>query len=59
MSRDNSGMIVVKCTRLFNHLLISITGAQRSFMTTGKQWNQISANFKDVKLHLKNHVMLR
>lgn len=47
LSSDNSGMIVVKCSRLFNHLLISITGAQRSFMTTRKQWNQLSANFKD------------
>ena len=37
LSSDNSGVIVVKCTRLFNHLLISITGAQRPFMTTGKQ----------------------
>ena len=58
LSSDNSGVIVVKCTRLFNHLLISITGAQRPFMTTGKQWNQLSANFKDVKLCLKNHIML-
>ena len=37
LSSDNSGMIAVKCTRLFNHLLISITGAQQPFMTTGKQ----------------------
>ena len=53
LSSDNSEMIVVKCLRLFNHFLISITGAQRSFMTTRKQWNQLSANFKDAQLRLK------
>ena len=54
LSSDDSEMIVVKCSRLFNHFLISITGAQRSFMTTRKQWNQLSANFKDAQLRLKN-----
>ena len=33
-------------------------GSNRIESTTGKQWNQLSANFKDVKLRLKNHVML-
>ena len=54
LSSDNSGMIVVKCTRLFYHLLISITGAQQPFVRTRKQWNQLSANLKDAPLRLKN-----
>ena len=33
---------------------IVITGAQRPFMTTTKQWNQLSTNLKDAPLHLKN-----
>lgn len=54
LSSDNSGMIVVQRKRLFNHLFISITSIQRLFMTTRKQWNQLSANFKDAQSRLKN-----
>lgn len=54
LSSDNSGMIVVQRKRLFNHLFISITSTQRPFMTTRKQWNQLSANFKDAQSRLKN-----
>ena len=38
-------MIVVKCTRLYNHLL--------HCMTTRKRWCQLSANFKDAQLRSK------